>query len=229
MNYLDLAKRLVVEAGISGNGPASVLNQSGEMKRVVGWVQSAYEDLQLVHEDWYFLRGSFSFVTTPDKFRYTPIEAGIPTPIMGESRFLNWDINSMAISNTGEANDQSLLNFISYQQYRDHYLQSVMTSSRPLVISVSPKLELLLGDKPNREYTITGEYYKKPQVLVNNVDVPELPSQYHMAIVYRALMLYARFEAAGEIYQDAEMNYKRFLNKIRNNQLPGFDMPDPLV
>lgn len=229
MNFLELAKRLVVEAGISGNGPASVINQTGEMKRVVGWICSAYEDLQLTHEDWFFLRGTFSFVTTPDKFRYTPVEAGITHPVMGTSRFLGWDINSMAISNTGEAHDQSLLNFISYQQYRDHYLQSVMTSSRPLVISVSPSLELLLGDKPNRGYTITGEYYKKPQILVNNIDVPELPSQYHMAIVYRALMLYARFEAAGEIYQDAEMNYKRFLNKIRRNQLPKIDIADALA
>lgn len=229
MNYLELSRRLVIEAGISGVGPASVQNQFGEMARVVNWIKTAYDDLQLVHDDWFFLRGEFSFVTTPDKFRYTAVEAGITHPVMGSTRFLNWDINSLAISNTGEAHDQSLLSYISYKEYRDHYLQSVMTSSRPLVISISPQLELLLGDKPNREYTITGEYYKKPQELINNLDIPDLPSQYHMAIVYRALMMYARFEAAGEIYQDAEANYKRFLTKIRNNQLPDMDMADALV
>lgn len=223
MDFLTLARRLVTEAGISGNGPSSVLNQSGEMKRVVGWIQSAYDDIQLHRVDWYWLRGDFSFTTTAGKFRYSPAEAGILT------RFANWDFNSMAVSTDVSSNDKSLLSFVSYQQYRDHYLQSVMTSSRPLVVAASPKLELLIGDKPDRGYLITGEYFKTPQQLTANDSVPELPAQFHMAIVYRALMHYARFEAAGEIYQDAEMNYKRFLRKIERNQMPDIELADTLV
>jgi len=36
MNFLQLAQRVRQEAGISGDGPVSVVNQTGEMKRVVG-------------------------------------------------------------------------------------------------------------------------------------------------------------------------------------------------
>jgi len=50
-----------------------------------------------------------------------------------------------------------------------------------------------------------------------------------MAIVYRALMLYARYEAAGEIYQDAMVNYQRFLRRIQLNQLPGMTVAEPIA
>jgi hypothetical protein len=50
-----------------------------------------------------------------------------------------------------------------------------------------------------------------------------------MAIIFRALMLYARYEAAPEIYADADANYKRLLRRIELNQLPTIEIGGTLV
>jgi hypothetical protein len=50
-----------------------------------------------------------------------------------------------------------------------------------------------------------------------------------MAIVYRALMLYGRYEAAAEIYQDADTNYKRIMRRVDLNQLPDIELAEPLI
>lgn len=222
MDFISLARRLVIEAGVSGSGPASVLNQTGEMLRIVGWIKSAYDDIQLHNEDWFWMRAEFSFTATAEKFRYTALEAGVT------SRFGAWNDTSFAIKSVGQ-NDVIPLDFISYSQYRESYISNVSVASRPVVFSVAPTLEILLGDRPNKDYLITGEYFKSPQILVNNVDIPDMPAQYHLAIVYRALMMYARYEAASEIYQDAEANYVRFLRKLELGQMPMVDMQGAMV
>ena len=77
--YLEICKRVRQEAGIAGTGPASVLNQTGEYKRVVDWVASAWEDLQNKRSDWLWMQGDFTFVTIASQDSYTPVEAGIAT------------------------------------------------------------------------------------------------------------------------------------------------------
>ena len=41
-----------------------------------------------------------------------------------------------------------------------------------------------------------------------------------MAIVYRAMMMYGRFTAAGEVFNDGEQNYRRILTALVRNQTP---------
>ena len=40
--FLELCKRLRAEAGLSGSGPSTVINQTGHYGNVVRWVQQAY-------------------------------------------------------------------------------------------------------------------------------------------------------------------------------------------
>lgn len=59
MNYLDLCKRVSQEAGYSGSGPSKVTGQTGEMQRVVSWVQDAWIELQQQQKYWRFMLSSF--------------------------------------------------------------------------------------------------------------------------------------------------------------------------
>lgn len=224
MTFLELCQRVRQEAGISGTGPSSVVSQSGENKRIVDWVNSAWEDIQLARPDWFWMRSDFSFQTVVDQYAYTPVQAGIA------SRFSNWDTDSIStyLTSTGVA-DESGLNYIDYASYRDQFLTGVQTASRPIACSISPVLSLLIGYRPNAVYTVHGEYFKAPQTLSAGTDTPEMPSQFHMAIVYRALMLYARYEAAAEIYSDAELNYRRLIKRIELSQLPDISTAVALV
>jgi hypothetical protein len=175
--------------------------------------------------NWMWMNGEFSLTTVANKFSYTPAEAGIAT------RFSSWDIRSMRVYETASGNDNSTeLPFLDYVMYRDYYLTNTQAPGRPIIHSVAPNLNLLLGPKPNEAgYTVVGEYRKTTQSLVANTDVPEMPADYHMMIVYRALMRYARAEAAGEIYADAKAAHDEFKRRLELNQLPPVGMAGPLV
>lgn len=56
-----------------------------------------------------------------------------------------------------------------------------------------------------------------------------MPAEFHMAIVYRAMMMYGRFTAAGEVFNDGEQNYRRIMTALVNNQTPMVRMGGALV
>lgn len=226
MTFLELCKRVRQEAGISGSGPSTVVGQSGELKRVVDWTASAYEDLQIEREDWRWMRGSFSFQTTANDRDYTSVEAGIA------SRFSHWHLDRIKSYKTATGiNSQVVLGHLSYEEWASRYDVGSLTTTpgQPLLCAAANDNKLLLAPVPNGIYTISGEYQKSPQLLTVDADTPELPTQYHLAIVYRALMMYARYDAAGEIYNDALANYQRIMRPLERLQLPEIGFAGPLI
>jgi len=220
--YLQLSQRLRQEAGISGTGPSTVVSQTGEMRRVVDWVNSAWLDIQMDSPYWDWMRDDFSFVTVANQRSYTPVQAGITT------RFGRWNLDSIGLS-SGSQNDETLLDETSYRSFRFMYIVGPQTVGRPVSVTAMPDQSLGLGHTPNAVFTVRGEYWKTPQSLSVDADIPEMPEQFHEAIVYRALMLYARYESAAEIYSDAEQNYKRWMGQLRDHQLPGVTLSGPLA
>ena len=222
MTFLELVKRLRQEAGIAGSGPSSVTNQTGELKRLVDWVVSAWTDIQISKTNWLGMRGSFQFTTTVGQRAYTRAQAGI------SDRFSHWllDYTSLALS---PPNDEVLLEPLSYDEFRRIYMVGPQPQSRPVAVTSSPDLSLMLGYAPNDAYTVRGEYHKQPQTLSLDGDVPEMPTQFHEAILYGALKKYARYMAAGEIYEDAQVNYRRIMDQLEAHQLPMVTPPEPLV
>jgi hypothetical protein len=221
MNFLQLVNRLCVESG-SDTTLSTVASQSGEAGRMVGWIASAWEDLQLSRPDWYWMQYEFTLPLVASVRSYSPTDAGVTT------RFSSWNTDSLRIYRTDKS-DETVLPFIPYSDFRSMYLTGQIIETQPIVFTVDPRLNLLMGPMPDGVYTVTGEYFKSVQTLALDADTPELPSQFHMAIVYRALMLYARYEAAGEIYNDAALNYTRFLRRIQLNQLPGMTVAEPIA
>ena len=63
---------------------------------------------------------------------------------------------------------------------------------------------ICLGPPPDGSYTITGDYFVAPSERAADIDVPVgIPTRFHMLIVYRAMMKYAGYESAPEVYQRA--------------------------
>lgn len=220
--FLQLAQRLRQEAGVSGTGPSSVVSQTGEMLRIVDWVRMAWTDIQMARQDWDWLREDFSFSTVSDQRSYTPAEAGIA------SRFGRWNLNAVGIS-TGPQSDETLLAPMSYASFRSTFMIGPQTTGRPIVVTSMPDQSLGLGYTPNAVFTVRGEYWKSLQTLSADGDTPEAPAQFHDAILYRALMLYARYESAAEIYSDADMNYRRWMGLLQDHQTPMAEMPGTLA
>ena len=76
---------------------------------------------------------------------------------------------------------------------------------------------------------MTGDYFKVASELATDVSIPALPTQFHMAIVYRAMMYYGASEAASEIYQEGETEFKRFMRMLVKNQLTGITVGGALA
>lgn len=222
MNFLQLVQRLRQEAGVSGTGPTTVVNQSGEMRRLVDWTNSAWTDIQLLHQSWGWMLGSVSLQTVAGQGDYTPLQTGIT------SRFGRWNMSSFCIAQS-PPNDETELMELGYSEFRSIYRTGPQPLARSVAVCAMPNLSIGLGYKPDQAYTVRGEYWKSVQTLSADADIPEMPEQFHDAIWYRALMLYARYESAAEIYEDAAQNYKRLISLIEVNQLPTFDMTEPLA
>ncbi len=141
------------------------------------------------------------------------------TDIFGNWADQNFRCNTTAV---GYADEMQLDWIPSYDAWRDTYLMGNdrLVRTRPTAVTIGPELSVALGYTPTGEYTIGGSFYLKPSEMVAATDVPALPSEYHMAIVYKAMMLYGASESAPEVYDDGENWYRDFLARILNQQLP---------
>lgn len=223
MNYLQLCQRMVQKCGIAGSGPSSVLNQTGELARVVNWINEAWLSIQEERADWQWMRKSVSFTTVYQQRYYTPAQCGI-------SDFARWAMDTKEnsfrcyLTSVGTASE-IFLSYLEFETFRDTYVYGAMrtTYSRPVVITVAPDKSIGLGLAPdNTGYTITGDYFSTPTQMTANTDTPEMPDRFHMLIVYRAMMYYADYEQDAFLRQTAEAEYNRMLRRLTTEQLPEF-------
>jgi hypothetical protein len=213
------------ECRISGTGPTTVVSQTGEYKKVVDWIDAAYQDIQNIHANWRFLQSTFSFTMTIGTRDYTPAEAGISD--LSKWKFEEYgDIRCYLI-----ASDEQRLEYMTWDDFRDHYLigTSRTTSGRPSVFTIEPDDTIDFDVLPDAAYTCVGEYFKTPDVLSGDTDIPLFPSQYHLAIVYRAMMFYGADYAADEKYTHGYNEYRKIMRTLEHNQLHHFNWGAPLA
>ncbi len=218
MTYLELCKRLWQEVGDTGSGkPATTIGQVGEMKRICSWVSQAWVEIQEYRADWDWMRKSMSFTTTAAKNSYSPTTDILLTD------FASWRNDSFRIYQTaGGVGNEILLQQYDYNSFRDYYLLGArsITQGRPVALAAAANKDLYLGLVPDQSYTVTGEYYTLPTTLALDADTPTMPSRFHMAIVYKAMMAYASFEAAPEVYQQGSNQYTAMLSRLEMDQTP---------
>jgi len=220
MTFLELCQRVRQEAGISGTGPLSTVSQSGEMRRVVDWTKTAWIDVQNEQTEWNFLQAPFSLTCVPGTSTYTAADATV-------TDLRAWDMHSMRVRLN--VPDQTELEPLDYRTFYDHFLLGTEQSGRPLYITATPSDSLQVSPNPNAAFIISGWYRKSPVAFTADADVPAIGSEYHMIIVYRALMMYARYSAAPEVFDDAANNYRMLLAKMRRRYLPEMGESEPLV
>jgi len=231
MQFLALVRRLQVECGVSGAAPTTLVNQPAEIQRLTNWINAAWTDIQELHTDWDFMRSPFQFDTIANTETYTPEDIGIPTGVDG-TILGNWKQDSFRIyyKALGVTNE-SFLSFCRYDMFRDIYEfgGSRLNRSRPVDFTVDPQKNIRLGQVPDDIYTVNGEFFKKPSELVADTDAPSMPSEFHLTIVYRAMMHYGAYEAATEVWQRGSSEFTRMKTKLEIDQLPAMEMGEPLA
>jgi len=222
--FLQLVTRLAQEVGTIA--PATVVAQTGERLRLVNWINAAWMDIQSIHEDWDWMRNSFSFATVAQQATYTPAQAGI-------TDFGVWKKDASRIYTTSSVfKDEMLAVYMEYAMWRNLYEYGNMrtTYNRPVVTTVTPDKQLGLGPIPDAVgYTVDGEYFRAPFELALDADTPTLPDKYYLAIIYRAMMFYGAYEAAPEVYTQGQTEYSKLLSRMQVDQLVSVSFGQPLA
>lgn len=232
MNYLQMVQRLRQETGYANAGPTSVTGQVGDHARGVSWIADAHTELQNRHL-WRWLRKEFTLTASSGQASYDYTSA-IDTPTGAAiSRFRRWVLDARnpmrCYLQSSGIGTEYWLTPISWDCFRSIYQIGTQADSAPAHITVDPSDQLVLGPTPNAAYVVSGEYHRGAQVLTGDNDVPEMPSDYHMAIVYSAMQDHGFFDAATEIHGRGFEKLRRLTRQLESTQLPQMRRAGPMA
>lgn len=222
MRFLDICVQVRQECGISGIGPTSVLNQSGEMLRIVNWVQSAWTEIQEMRE-WRWMWAASSVNLTAGGRIYDPINTW-------GWNVHDWDYETLRVYSTALGiQDEMFITFMPWEDFKLSYNIGTIFTQRPQIITRRPDELLVFNFALDQAYTFSGEYFLLPTALVANADVPAMPARFHELITWKACMYYAEYEEAGALLLEMKKRFNRMLNKLEEIQLPVIQMAKPLA
>jgi hypothetical protein len=251
MNFLALCRRACVECGVaSGSAIQTALpttvGATGSLGRVVNWVGDAWNDVQMAHDDWDWMRSSnllgagVSFPTVAGQASYQlglppggdfgapdfggDFTSGVGTVGIDPDLFGKWDRETFRSYPTAVGfQGEDYLDEIPFDAWRNRYMFGAnrLVQTRPVVIAVGPDQSLNLGPPSNGLYTVTGDYFVAPSVMVADTDTPVgLPTRFHMLIVYEAMVKYAGYESAPEVSQRGSQESTRLYAQLQAVRAP---------
>lgn len=217
MNNLALCVRAHAEAGMSGAGPTTVVGQTDQLGRLVGWVQQAWQDIQIMRPSWNFMNSDFTFDTNIGTRDYLAADYSITDMKL-------WDFNSFLIYEKAlTETDQNGLLYYPYAQWRAAFRvqMNVRADGRPQNFTITPQNEVRFEPAPDKVYSIDGEYKRSTQTFTADTDVPtNFPDDFHIMIVWQALKYYGFHENAPEVLDEAEVNFDNLLLRLEIEELP---------
>lgn len=195
MTFLELCQRLRQEVGAAGNGPSAVTSQNGEYKRIVDWVVQAWREIQLDRERWFFAWAQGSVAVTTEFRDYSP-----------PSDFQVWDGDTLYLGS-------QKLQPMAWEKFKTQHREDSQAAV-PTAITQLPNGNFRLDTTPKQAGLLTLDYYRTPQSLSDAIDIPRLPVDYHMLIVYRAMFYYALYENAQEVISAAQLGERQMMNDL---------------
>lgn len=236
--FLELANELASEAGVSGSASsiATVTGQTGQALRLVNWIKRSWTEIQRKHNNWRWMRSKFTFNTVAgtDTYAYGSVtDSRLSATISRFARWLPFDDSGAAnvkrYLTSGGVSGEIWMTNLPWDYFQAVYKRGQQNNGPIVHITIDPQNQWVIGPKPDDIYTVSGEYMMSAQVLAANSDVPEMPSDFHDLIVYRAMEKYGRFYAAGEVLARGEREGGRLMAQLEADQLPALAYAAPLA
>lgn len=223
MDLLALVQSLHQEAKLTGAEPDAVTGQTGRDADLVRWSIEAYNDIQRAKDGkWKWLRSGFHVDTVADTASYAFGAVQDTDDSAAITRFRAWDLDPrepplIFLSADGKVAEREL--FIdTWTHFRYLYLRGTHASSYPSTVVTDVNDKLFLGATPDAVYRVTGNYWKSNQNLVADTDVPEMPADYHMMVVWRAITKYAYNTVGHEVLARAQSEGGPLWDALVENQ-----------
>lgn len=235
MTFLELVQALRRETAYSASGPTTVVDQSGMHERAVEWIKDNYTQLQN-EQCWRWLRKEFTLTTSSGDDSYAYGDCTDVATAAAITRFKKWALDDRYnppkcyLSSSGSGSEY-WLTYVNWEAFRTIYQIGNQANSAPSHITVDPSDNIVIGPTPNDTYVITGEYHRSAQILdvTDGTDSPEMPSDYHMLIVYMAMEDAGMFDVADEIVARSRIKRNRLKHQLMSTQIPPMRKAGPLA
>lgn len=173
---------------------------SGDQVRALGWVNLAIEDICMKPVIWRFLRvRNITKNTVVGQQEYSATDLAL-------SNLRKFDLNSFAIDNKR----------LSNCDYDD--LRYADRTGEPVAVSSPEPTSIYFSHEPDSIVAFTFDYFRTHPALALDADTPLIPEAYHSLIVDFALMHYAQFDDAPEIFTASAMNGARMYKQLYREQ-----------
>jgi hypothetical protein len=201
LNYLQLTQALHRESGSGGVAPSTLVGVTGENLRLTQWIQQADLLIQELYTDWQFRWAQQTVALVADTYLYAPTDA------VAEFDRKTFKVDGMSVE------------CVNYLAVKSDVRET--TTGSPYQVVIMPDGTLRTDPTPAASGSLTFDYWAPPVALAVDADISIIPARFHLAIVGKALMMYAEYEAAEEIMKKGLTMYAEWLNKLETNQLPG--------
>jgi hypothetical protein len=230
VNYLALTQKvdLILRIGTEtpGTQPVSVSTASGVHAEMVQWVRDAHDDICRMRTNWAFMRGSATFLLAAGDRFITKAEMQTAVPTFGKvAPFVTNDGAFLGITPTGVPGAaEEIVEFIPYQQWQGSYDAAPLSTGQPTFFTITPEQGLEFNTIPDREYSLRANFRKRVVSMVIDAHEPMFDEDYHNAIVWYAIVHYycPSRDKTMELRQKAEVELRREMTKLFNEQLPDF-------
>ena len=227
MNYLQLVQDLHGECQMSGTAPTTLVGLTGQLADLARWVKDAWTEISNLRDEWLFKLTEVSWSTASLASDYDP--AAAPLSLTDHSDWVpgSFRYYTTAVGTTSE----QFVDWLEYPHFRDYYLFGSRRTQvgPPIAVTSAPNKHILIGPKPDKDYTMVGQFQSFEPTLAVDADTPGIPARFHKLIVYRALQAYALTLGAPEALAKAERGEARMLPQLLRHQLPRPMIAGPLV
>lgn len=229
--FIEVCQDVARESGVIPNlpAPSSVVGQTGKLNRIVNWVDMAYRQIQNSQESWKWLYSEFDGPLIASLAAYEGSDLGLDR--WARWHELNkWDTSNWTIRGAGETRaSETRLVIVSPDFYQDYLNVGNVQTGRPTSVTYNDRGQLVVHPTPDAAYIIRGQYYKSPQRLTNDGDVPEMPVRFHDAIMWKALIMLATFDESPNQISNWNSFLTDVMDQLQSSQLPRVQMDGALA
>jgi hypothetical protein len=130
-------------------------------------------------------------------------------------------IEGYAVMATDSAGQTWRLDQMAWDRFKALESNELVPRFRPITHwAIDPNERLYIGPTPTEVFTLRASYYKTPTPFTLDTDAPTFASQYHMILVWRALMELSSFDAAPEVYARAQVNFANIDREMQRRYGP---------
>ena len=230
--FLELCQKVARESGTMTGGASSittVVGQTGRSGNIVNWTASAWHAIQTLRPSWEWMSAQFEESLVIGQQSYT----GSDLTITRLSRFMaDNDMHRVTVYDPAIGyGDEGYLAFVPYTRFYPIYQVGSNRSmtGKPQIVSIDNTGKLVVWPTPDKAYTVRGWYRVTPQALELDADLPECPEEFHEIIVWCALLLLGQYDEAVTQFPFWNVDYRRVLDRLEQNQLPRIEVAGALA